>query len=54
MDPTKGKIYVVDYGVNAKILVAGLDGTELRPLIQSKIAWPAGRLLLQFRLDGKC
>ena len=42
VDPTKGKLYIVDFGVNAKILVSGLDGKELRPLIQSKMAWPAG------------
>ena len=42
VDPTRGKLYVVDFGVNAKILVARLDGGELRPLIQAKIAWPAG------------
>ena len=42
VDPRKGKLYIVDYGVNAKILVAGLDGVDLRPLIQSKILWPSG------------
>ena len=42
VDPTKGKLYIVDFGVNAKILVCGLDGKELKPIIQDKMAWPGG------------
>ena len=34
------QIYISDYGTNAKIYAANLDGSGLRPLVESKVLWP--------------
>ena len=41
VDPDSAKMFITDCGLNPKILEARLDGTHLRPLVESKVQWPS-------------
>ena len=41
VDLASRQMFISDYGTNAKIYAANLDGSGLRPLIESKIMWPS-------------
>ena len=41
IDPDSAQMFITDCGINAKILSARLDGTNLRPLVEGKIQWPS-------------
>ena len=41
VDPDSAQMFITDCGINAKILSARLDGTNLRPLVEGKIQWPS-------------
>ena len=41
VDPYAGRLFISDYGHNAKIWSASMDGSDLRPLVESKLLWPS-------------
>ena len=41
LDPDSAKLFISDCGLNPKILEARLDGSDLRPLVESKVRWPS-------------
>lgn len=41
LDPDSGKLFMTDCGTNPRLLTARLDGTDLRPLVEKRIQWPA-------------
>ena len=41
LDLASSQIFISDFGANAKILVANLDGSGLKTLVESKILWPS-------------
>lgn len=41
LDLTKNLLFISDNGVNAKIYSANLDGSELKPFVESKLLWPS-------------
>ena len=41
VDPFSGRMFIADHGLNAKIWSANLDGSSLKPLVESKLLWPS-------------
>ncbi len=41
IDPDSGKLFLTESGSSARILTARLDGTDLRPLVEKRVHWPA-------------
>ena len=41
VDPDSGQLFIADTGLNPKILAAWLDGSHVRPLVQSRLRWPS-------------
>ena len=41
VDPDSAQLFIADTGLNPKILTAWLDGSHLKPLVESKIQWPS-------------
>ena len=41
IDPYVARMFISDYGLNAKIWSANMDGSGLKPLVESKLLWPS-------------
>ena len=41
IDPDSGKLFLTDWGTNPRLLTARLDGTDLQPLVEKRVQWPA-------------
>ena len=45
VDPDSAQLFISDCGLNPKILSSWLDGSNLKPIVQSKVQWPASLTL---------